>query len=133
MFDVAGLEPGALAPLEGEGALVAGQTLSFTLPPLLLPVSAPENVYGVDVAFATSAAGTRISLTGPAMRYRVFELSDPARLVVDLTPADASALSSAPPVTPSATQPTSTPPQAGTQASPERVHFRCLSRRRSAF
>ena len=117
VFDVAGLERSALAGLEGEGALAAGQALSLTLPPLLLPVSAPENVYGVDVAFATSAAGTRISLTGPAMRYRVFELADPTRLVVDVTPADASALSSTPPVTPSATQPASTPPQTGAQAS----------------
>ena len=100
VFDLAGLEPNVLTGLESEGDLVAGMPLSFTLPPLLLPVSVPENVYGVDVAVATSAAGTQVSLTGPTMHYRVFDLQNPTRLVVDVTPADASALSSAPsPVT----------------------------------
>ena len=100
VFDLVGLEPNVLTGLESEGDLVAGMPLSFTLPPLLLPVSVPENVYGVDVAVATSAAGTQVSLTGPTMHYRVFDLQNPTRLVVDVTPADASALSSAPsPVT----------------------------------
>ena len=100
VFDLAGLESNVLTGLESEGDLVAGMPLSFTLPPLLLPVSVPENVYGVDVAVASSAAGTQVSLTGPTMHYRVFDLQNPTRLVVDVTPADASALSSAPsPVT----------------------------------
>ena len=96
VFDLSGLEPNVLTGLESEGDLTAGMPLSFTLPPLLLPVSVPENVYGVDVAVASSAAGTRVSLTGPTMHYRVFDLQNPTRLVVDVTPADASALSSAP-------------------------------------
>ncbi len=97
VFDLVGLESNILTGLESEGDLTAGTPLSFTLPPLLLPVSVPENVYGVDVAVATSAAGTRVSLTGPDMHYRVFDLQNPTRLVVDVTPADASALASAPP------------------------------------
>ena len=96
VFDLVGLESNILTSLESEGDLTAGTPLSFTLPPLLLPVSVPENVYGVDVAVATSAAGTRVSLTGPDMHYRVFDLQNPTRLVVDVTPADASALASAP-------------------------------------
>ena len=109
VFDLAGLEPSVLTSLESEGDLIAGMPLSFTLPPLLLPLSVPENVYGVDVAVASSAAGTRVSITGPTMHYRVFDLQNPTRLVVDVTPADASALASAPPVTSStgSTQPDS--------------------------
>ena len=93
VFDFAGLDVGELASLTQTGTTRGPLTLK--LPPLLLPETLPgklENLTlsvrapGADVHGADS---TVLSLTGPKeagpLRFNVFPLANPARLVADLS------------------------------------------------
>ncbi|HEX7022081.1 MAG TPA: phosphodiester glycosidase family protein [Trueperaceae bacterium] len=74
-----------LASQERNGQIAAGVALELSLPRVLLPQGLPENLYGIGVRVVTDSVRTRAYLQGPPMRYRVFSLQDPPRLVVDAT------------------------------------------------
>lgn len=86
VLDVPGLVPSQLEHLRGSGTVPPGQSLSFWLPPLLLPELVPEDVSGVSFDIAAADGGTRLTLSGPELDYDVFPLSNPTRLVLDLMP-----------------------------------------------
>lgn len=86
VLDVHDLDAGFLSGLHGSGALAAGQPLSVTLPPLLLPLAQPEEYAGIELQVVSDAEQTRFTAVGPAMTYDLFALSAPNRLVIDLVP-----------------------------------------------
>lgn len=86
VLDLHDLDAGFLTGLEGSGALAAGQQLSVTLPPLLLPLTQPEEYAGIELQVASDTEQTRFTAVGPAMTYRFFALTAPNRLVIDLVP-----------------------------------------------
>lgn len=83
VFDVRLPDRRALEELEREGSLAAGETLILSLPHLLLPQTVPETVYGLALSVTSDFTRTNITLSGPPLRYRVFSLDNPTRLVVD--------------------------------------------------
>jgi exopolysaccharide biosynthesis protein len=53
---------------------------------MLLPASLPKLPTGFDLRFLVDREGTTVELRGPPLRYEVFTLVDPKRLVLDLVP-----------------------------------------------
>jgi len=79
-------DPGILERLQFERELSAGEVIHIELPPLLVPLEQPDPVRGVDVSLLPSKNGTVLELSVPAARVRVFSLTSPNRLVIDVTP-----------------------------------------------
>ncbi len=86
VLDVPDLSP--LARITAEGTQPAGEALLLDLPGLLPPAQTRFAQRGASLTFAPAAAGTslRIDTSGAAYGYSVFTLSDPGRVVIDLTP-----------------------------------------------
>lgn len=86
VLDIEGLEASALAHLAREGRLAAGESLSLRLPPLMLPFEQPDPYRGVSVDLIADGAQPTLLLSAGEAVYRVFALSEPTRLVIDVTP-----------------------------------------------
>lgn len=86
VFDLPDVDYDVIAGLAGNGVLRAGEALSVTLPPLLLPVAQPEEFAGIELQLALSEAQTQFTAVGPAMTYNFFALGTPNRLVFDFVP-----------------------------------------------
>ena len=71
---------------EQEGRLEQDQILNLQLPPVLLPRTLPDPAGGVALELFEDASGVTLSVSGPPLNYKVFTLTDPTRLVLDLTP-----------------------------------------------
>ena len=84
VFDFDNLDAASLAGLEGSGAASPETPLTLRLPLLMLPQDLPERLGGLSLSAAPGGDATVVRLSGPAVRYEVFALSDPTRLVVDL-------------------------------------------------
>ena len=77
----------SLERLERSGEVSEGNALRLVLPRALLPLSLPEEVYGLALDLNTTSIMTKLNLGGEGdapFRHRVFALSNPARLVIDL-------------------------------------------------
>lgn len=86
VLDISGVSPSDLSGLRFEGDVARGNPLSLHLPPMLLPAGSPDPYEGLDVSVDPEPGGVRADVSGPAFHYRVFPLSNPSRLVVDVTP-----------------------------------------------
>lgn len=86
VLDVPSLDPSTLAGLAGRGAVEEGEELVTSLPPLVLPAVQPEELAGVELSLSSSASATTVRLVGPAFTYERFVLTDPTRVVLDVTP-----------------------------------------------
>ena len=75
-----------LRALESHGRLEEDEVLTLRLPETLPPREQPDPYRGIDVSLIETPAGTRLELRGPALRYEVFALEAPTRLVVDIVP-----------------------------------------------
>ena len=87
VFDVANLGAAELDSLRQTGTTRGPLNLRF--PPLLLPADLPGRLENLTLSIgAPGAEGTVLSLTGPEavgpLRFDVFPLANPTRLVVDL-------------------------------------------------
>lgn len=105
VFDIVGLSPQVLERLSTKGQVARGEALELSLPILLLPFSPPQHLYGIELDINLELIHTNIALSGPPMRYEVFSLENPARLVVDAT-----LLGPAPPPTQTASEQSTTQP-----------------------
>ncbi len=92
VLDIPELAAFDLANLEQVGELGDGETLLLTLPELLLPTEIPDPGLGVEVALETKPGRSEVTITTPAAHYQVDVLSDPTRVVIDLTPGRPKAL-----------------------------------------
>jgi len=86
VLDMPQVNASALAGLRTGGSRSAGSALVLNLPPMLVPVTAPEDVSGLELELAASDSGVQLRLAGPAFDYAVFPLENPTRLVIDVTP-----------------------------------------------
>lgn len=86
VVDLPGLARERISGLAGEGRLRQGEALELMLPSLLLPREPVEPYGGIDLTLEERAGALALRLAGPEMSYRVFALSDPTRLVLDLAP-----------------------------------------------
>lgn len=92
VLDLGGLrDPSRLAPATGEGQLSTSRTLHLHLPPMLLPQNWPQlesQLSQLGFQLESTDAVTTLSLRGPSVEreYEIFHLSDPDRLVIDITP-----------------------------------------------
>ena len=81
------LEP-QLQALRAEGTTTPARPLTLQLPPLLLPENLPKQLEGLTLKVTAEPDATTLQLSTPAdgydLRYNVFPLRNPARLVVDL-------------------------------------------------
>ncbi len=84
VLDFAGLEPGALEELRGEGVFSPARPLELMLPRSLLPLGLSDTPEGLTLKVQDSGDTTRLTLSGPGGRYEVFPLAEPTRLVIDL-------------------------------------------------
>ncbi len=84
VLDVPGLDAVQLAGLERSGEVRAGESLHFTLPPLLLPVGLEGSYAGVEVRFRQGAHGTAVEVDAGEFSYELFALAGPTRVVLDL-------------------------------------------------
>ncbi len=87
VFDFAGLDAAALEPSKQTGTATPERPLTVRLPPLLLPETLPGRLENLTFGWS-QASSTVLRLTGPeasgSLRFDVFPLSNPTRLVVDL-------------------------------------------------
>ena len=77
----------SLERLERNGEVGEGDALELVLPRALLPLGLPEEVYGLALDLNTTSIMTKLNLGGEGdapFHYRVFSLSNPTRLVIDL-------------------------------------------------
>ena len=77
----------SLERLERSGEVSEGDALELVLPRALLPLVLPEEVYGLALDLNTTSIMTKLNLGGEddaPFHYRVFALTNPARLVIDL-------------------------------------------------
>ncbi len=86
VLDVPALDAAALEGLAGRGSVEEGEALLTRLPPLVLPAVQPEELAGVELGLSATADATDVRLEGPAFTYERFVLSDPTRVVLDVTP-----------------------------------------------
>lgn len=87
VLDISGLTNAApLQALARSGSLQAGETLTIPLAGLTPPERRSLTELGVHVEFSGGEA--RVTPGGSGAAYSVFALADPARLVIDLTPAE---------------------------------------------
>jgi hypothetical protein len=86
VLDMPQVSPAFLAGLRTGGSRSAGSPLVLHLPPMLVPVTAPEDVSGLELELTASKAEVQLRLSGPAFDYAVFPLENPTRLVIDVTP-----------------------------------------------
>ncbi len=86
VMDIDNLPATDIKTLATEGSLTAQESLNLSLPPLLVPLHIPDLPQGIELELTTEAQSTRLTVSGPAMTYRVFALAEPTRLVIDLQP-----------------------------------------------
>ena len=86
VLDLGGVSEASLAAVEQKGRLQPGEVLRLRLPELLLPLELPDPYRGVELELLETASGTDLSLRADEATYDVFALSDPTRLVIDVTP-----------------------------------------------
>ncbi len=86
VLDVRDLSESDVSGLRREGDVASGNPLTLHLPPMLLPASSPDPYHGVEVAVDPEPGGVRASVSGPAFHYKVFPLSNPTRVVIDIVP-----------------------------------------------
>lgn len=86
VLDLPALDPASLAGLAGRGSVEEGEALVTSLPPLVLPAVQPEELAGVELGLSSSESATNVRIVGPAFTYERFVLSDPTRVVLDVTP-----------------------------------------------
>lgn len=85
VLDLTGISEGALA-LEQRGRLAEGEVLRLELPELLLPQELPDPYRGVALELVPRPGATEVQLSAGEASYHAFSLSDPTRLVIDVTP-----------------------------------------------
>ena len=87
VFDFAGLDAGALASSKQTGTATPERPLTLTLPSLLLPETLPERLENLTLS-SVQGENTVLRLAGPEgagpLRFDVFPLANPTRLVIDL-------------------------------------------------
>lgn len=88
VLDVPQLNASQLAELRSSGQVNAGESLTLSLPPLLLPEGQPEEVAGVlvEVRGGATSGATELVISGPDFSYDAFPLANPTRLVLDIRP-----------------------------------------------
>ena len=87
VFDFAGLDAATLESSKQTGMATPERPLTLRLPQLLLPETLPGRLENLTLDWSQESR-TELRLSGPEalgpLRFDVFPLSDPARLVVDL-------------------------------------------------
>src|SRR5690606_17146298 len=86
VLDLLALDPASLAGLAGRGSVEEGEALVTSVPPLVLAAVQPEELAGVELGLGSSESATNVRIVGPAFTYGRFVLSDPTRVVLDVTP-----------------------------------------------
>ncbi len=84
VIDVPALDARALAGIERNGSVAAGETLRFTLPALLVPSGLNDAYAGLEVRLHGGSEATEVEVSGGAFSYEVFALATPTRIVLDL-------------------------------------------------
>lgn len=87
VFDLAHVDPIAMARLRQSGSIAPGQPLlSFVLPPLAYSADTGDALADAGFHVQRTASGLQLTYNYPELSFDVFPLNDPARLVLDVTP-----------------------------------------------